>query len=230
MAAVDQTPRPSLPRDNTQTFTEPPQDSSFDLPLVKSFISNVLRVACGASQDELDDTIFSSPEWEDQITRFCQDTSLMGIYVSKIRDTDTEDIPPESEDYTGPTFTYRLSTEMTYSPAHVATLAFIKRVPSIDTLRTLDSQVHFLNLPGPASAEAALTTNAADGSTVTTTTSSPYEALHNLVHLAVAPFFEAYVNSKSGGRVNQDAKLKDADAKMGGLHVVALSQLFCSTA
>jgi dynein heavy chain 1 len=112
-----------------------------------------------------------------------------------------------------PSFTFSLTTEMTYNAQQVATLALIKRLPSIvDTSRPLDAQIHVLNLFGPASADAL--TGAA---TTEATAANPYETLHSLVHLAVSPFFDAYVNSKAGKRtqLETNAKSKDADAKTG---------------
>lgn len=46
---------------------------------------------------------------------------------------------------------------------------------------------------------------------------SPYEALHSVVHNVMAPWFDAYVSSKSSkDKVAAGApKSKDADTKMG---------------
>jgi dynein heavy chain 1 len=106
---------------------------------------------------------------------------------------------------------------MVYRSTHVATLALIKRHPTLDPLQPIGDQIHFLNLFGPAASLDSSVANG-DGSPASSTIkSNPYESLHSLVHLAVAPYFEAYVNSRAGKKLAQEAssKSKDADAKMG---------------
>ena len=117
-------------------------------------------------------------------------------------------------------FQYIVTTEMLYSPSYVSTLALIKRVPVIDTTRPLDDQLHVLNLFGPASNDLGQINGDAPTASSASSGASPYEAVHSLVHLAVAPYFDAYVNSKASKKSNKDAaaatnKSKDADAKMG---------------
>lgn len=111
------------------------------------------------------------------------------------------------------TFTYSLTSSLSYSPLQSATLALIKHAPILDSSLPLASQLHFLNLFGPASSSSgsnALAAGASAGSVV-------YEGLHRLVHYGVAPAFEAYVESKArkdaAGRAVEDSK--DADVKMG---------------
>ena len=100
---------------------------------------------------------------------------------------------------------YAIASELVYRPSHVGTVAVIKRVTALDSSRPFEIQLHVLNLFGPGG-------SGAEGETV-----SPYEAVHALVHLAVAPYFDAYVASRGGRREIAAAAAggKDADAKMG---------------
>ena len=52
-----------------------------------------------------------------------------------------------------PRFQYTITTEMTYHASHAALLALIKRVPTLDGARPLESQLHVVNFPGPAAFE-----------------------------------------------------------------------------
>ena len=83
----------------------------------------------------------------------------------------------------------------------------------LDSAVPLSSQLHFLNLFGPAASApgAGQGASAASGSGV-------YEGLHRLVHWGVAPAFEAFVESKAKKEVGTRRRgddTKDADSKMG---------------
>lgn len=118
---------------------------------------------------------------------------------------------------------------MSYGANYAATLACIKRVPLLDHFRPFESQIVALNLFGPASLEGSALTrpsnnnnnapaNGESAAAAPPPTSNPYGTLHDLVHLAVAPYFDAYVNSKGGyKRRNELASKgnKDQDVKTG---------------
>ena len=96
-------------------------------------------------------------------------------------------------------FHYTIQIEISYSENHVASLALIKRFPTIEVGRPLQLQLQLLNLPGPG-----------DGG-------NAYEALHAYVHNAIAPFFDAYVSAKAGGLVGvNNTGREDKDSKAGG--------------
>lgn len=84
-------------------------------------------------------------------------------------------------------YSYLLTQTLTYSPAHVTTIAIIKRGSALDPLAPLAQQLHFINLFGGDE--------------------TPYESLHSLVSGAVKPWFDAFVGARGGG--------KDGDSKMG---------------
>ena len=118
------------------------------------------------------------------------------------------------DDELDPTYSYHLTTTLSYSPYQVSTLALIKRVPTLDTSLPLSSQLHFLNLFGPASN----TSSSSTGPVTSVVGSGVYEGLHRLVHFGVAPAFEAFVESKEKGPTGVGRRReegKDADSKMG---------------
>lgn len=101
------------------------------------------------------------------------------------------------------TYSYSLSQEITYLPTHVGSLAIIKRTATLDPSKPLQSQIQLINLPGAPNA-------GEPGST-----SSPYEFLHSYIHLAVSPYFNAYVNARHGSTGTETSKSKNEDNKMG---------------
>lgn len=90
-------------------------------------------------------------------------------------------------DETNPTYTYSLTSQLTYSRSHIATVALLKRGGTLDPLSPIASQLLTLNVPGGDE--------------------TPYESLHSLISGAMKPLFDAFVASRSGG--------KEGDAKMG---------------
>ncbi|CAG8442752.1 1825_t:CDS:10 [Diversispora eburnea] len=95
--------------------------------------------------------------------------------------------------------------ELTYNQNNVACVAIIKQGTTLDSTRTVQSQIQVINLPGPSSSD----TGTADV--------SPYEALYSYIHSAVTPYFDAYVIAKgtnSEGVVNTSTKKFD-DTKSG---------------
>ncbi|GBC42059.2 dynein heavy chain [Rhizophagus irregularis DAOM 181602=DAOM 197198] len=103
------------------------------------------------------------------------------------------------------TYSYICTQEITYNSNNVASVAFIKYVPTLDGSRAIQTQIQLINLPGPASSDS--------GSTGI----SPYEALHSYIHLAVAPYFDAYARARErdanegliniGGKKHDDSKI-----------------------
>jgi dynein heavy chain 1 len=191
---------------------------AFDFAELRRWLEGVLSLLVSATDKQLA-LLFSQHDATDRITRWAKEEAQKVVYIHKTRLQTDQDgtctrllTSKTSDTRSDATFVLSLTTDMTYNAAHVATLALIKRLPAvIDTSRPFDTQIHVLNLFGPASADA-LPVVSADSSAA-----NPYETLHSLVHLAVAPFFDAYVHSKAGKRtqVESTAKSKDADAKTG---------------
>ena len=84
----------------------------------------------------------------------------------------------------------------------MGSLAIIKRAATLDPSRSLQSQLQFINLPGAPNASEPGQTSA-------------YEFLHSYIHLAVSPYFNAYVNARHGTVQESGGKSKNEDNKMG---------------
>lgn len=102
-------------------------------------------------------------------------------------------------------YTYALTSDISFSPSTVATIAFLKRPQPIDPTIPITSQIQIINLPG-----AATLTTAAGGAG---TSVSPYEILHSVMHLAIAPYFNAYTKQQQS--LNGNRGRADIEAKTG---------------
>ena len=99
-------------------------------------------------------------------------------------------------------YIYNLSSEILSSPSIVASVALIKRPQPIDRRAPLTSQIQVINLPGLSSLD--------EENPRQNTSASPFEVLHSVIHLALAPYFNAYTQSQgqlgSKGRSEADNK------------------------
>lgn len=102
-------------------------------------------------------------------------------------------------------YVYSLCSEISFSSTTVASVALIKRPQPIDPRIPLPTQIQVINLPGVATLNESST---AQGSQV-----SPYEILHSIVHLALAPYFNAYTQGQRSLAGSNDRI--DAEAKTG---------------
>ena len=93
---------------------------------------------------------------------------------------------PPAEDMP-PTYSYKLTQNLTYDPSHATTLAIIKRGPILDPTSPLATQLHILNLFG--------------------SDETPYESLHAVISCAMKPYFEAFVGARGGGKDGGDSKM-----------------------
>lgn len=216
-----------------------PSDSlatnQFNLDSFITYLNQLLPLIISATPDQLaTSSIFTATESLDRLYKFGTDQTCRAIYLSKTREQHLAAQPTlggaSTEQDGSFSFVYAFKTEMEYTSTTVTTLAFIKRVQTLDCSRPLDHQLHFLNLFGPASNQLSLATTAnsvveinkeghKDSTTTTTMASSnPYEELHNLVHLAVAPFFDAYVNSKNRSKNLNDGGINPNNNTVGGIN------------
>lgn len=102
-------------------------------------------------------------------------------------------------------FIYSLSSEISFSPTTVASVALLKRPQPIDPSVPLQTQIQVINLPGIATL--------GDSSTATGSLVSPYEILHSIIHLALTPYFNAYTQGQKSLAGSQDRS--DAEGKTG---------------
>ncbi|KAI8459260.1 dynein heavy chain, N-terminal region 1-domain-containing protein [Phakopsora pachyrhizi] len=219
VAATDRIDRIPTRLNNSQSQAENQSGSQFQLSVLVDYLNRLLTLILSASVDHINSSpIFSLSDSLDRLNRFGCDSNYRAIYLYKVREqhlsttsgtghegSETFQAGQAASDQ-DPTFSfvYSIKSEMEYTSNTVSTLVVIKRVPTLDCSRPLDDQLHFLNLFGPASSQLNMVANSNSGavakdttSSVPTSTSNPYEELHNLVHLAVAPFFDAYVNSRT---------------------------------
>ncbi|KAH8120488.1 cytoplasmic dynein heavy chain 1 [Phellopilus nigrolimitatus] len=165
------------PADGPAPPTPAAPASTFDAAVMRSYFLALLPTVLGAPPDELGAQLFDA-DFAERVARFAAEGGGP-LYVVKMKD--------EVEVDARPTHSYRITASLTYSPAHVTTIALIKRGAALDPLVPLAQQLHFINLFGGDE--------------------TPYESLHSLVSGAVKPWFDAFVGARGGG--------KDGDSKMG---------------
>ncbi|KAI9572528.1 dynein heavy chain, N-terminal region 1-domain-containing protein [Boletus coccyginus] len=173
---------PAPPLTSSASNGVPPHDGPvdapppFDVSLFRSYLLSLLPPVLGAYPEEL--VSLFDDEFEDKVSRFATEGGGV-IYVVKVRE--------ESEEDAAPRFYYQLTSQLTYSPSNITSLALIKRGPTLDPLTPLATQLHILNLFGGEE--------------------TPYESLHAVVSCGVKPWFDAFVGARGVG--------KDGDSKMG---------------
>ncbi|EFI28556.1 cytoplasmic dynein heavy chain 1 [Coprinopsis cinerea okayama7 len=161
-----------------ESLTPEPSSSAtpFDPELFRAYLIALLPPVIGAAPADLE-SLFDD-EFNARVTRFANESGGV-VYVVKVKEDSEDDAPP--------IYSYHLTSQLTYHPSHVTTLALIKRGPTLDPTTPLAMQLHFVNL------------FAGDD--------TPYESLHALVSHGVKPWFDAFVGSRGGG--------KDGDSKLG---------------
>ncbi|CAG8778669.1 1054_t:CDS:2, partial [Rhizophagus irregularis] len=134
---------------------------------LQDYFDKLLPLVLGAESSDLANSLWSVSDTTDKLKRFINDPQVNVIFFTKRRDDKKE----EDEQATF-TYSYICTQEITYNSNNVASVAFIKYVPTLDGSRAIQTQIQLINLPGPASSDS--------GSTGI----SPYEALHSYIHLA----------------------------------------------
>jgi hypothetical protein len=181
---------------SSEPSLEPANPPTFDIEVFRNYILTLLPPVLGASIDELEGSLFDQ-DFEDRVSKFAAEPGAV-VYVLKRKDEVTGNrvavyrhILATSDtlrtDDVQQTYSYTLTTHLTYSSSHVATLALIKRGPSLDSTIPLPPQIHLLNLFAGEE--------------------SPYEGLHAMVSSAMKPWFEAFVGARGAN--------KDGDGKLG---------------
>ncbi|KAK3716178.1 dynein heavy chain [Vermiconidia calcicola] len=182
-----------------------PTPPAVDPESIVKYLSNVLEVTLGATQEELEATgsLLHESNIEDTIarcTRFALE-SQVALYVLK------QASPPQHNgqingDGVHIEEVYTLSSAISYSSRTVGCVAVLKRPTPLSADLPISRQVSVVNLP----LGSALGTSEASSAT------SPYESLHSLVRGALTPFFEAAVR----GSESATGKLKvDGESKTG---------------
>ncbi|KAL8732460.1 MAG: hypothetical protein Q9166_002673 [cf. Caloplaca sp. 2 TL-2023] len=195
-------------------------------------LTDLLEVTLGASQKDLQgpDSLFSTSRKQDTLqrcTRFASE-SQVALYVQKdiihveenglATDRIENSSPPGKCDlFEAPivflipgadkstTFKYTLSSEISLSSSTVASVALLKRPQPIDPHSPLATQIQIINLPGLANSNFSNNTQSEP--------TSAFEVLHSVIHLALAPYFNAYTKSQDSAGASKS--WADADPKGG---------------
>ncbi|KMU78781.1 dynein heavy chain [Coccidioides immitis RMSCC 3703] len=177
-----------------------------DPTIVVQHLAEVLQGTLGALRKDLESTgsLLSTSKYSETLqrcSRFASE-SQTAIYahkeVAEVEDTNgTEEEPSSSTQYI-----YTLNSEISIASNTVAAVAYLKSPSPLDPAIPVSSQVQVLTLPGfSASSNTSISQGPA---------TSPYEVLHSFVHLALAPYFEAYTRGQDASKTKGDA-----DAKTG---------------
>ncbi|KAK5121795.1 hypothetical protein LTR85_004670 [Meristemomyces frigidus] len=182
-----------------------PNPSAVDPQTVIRYLSSVLEVTLGATEEELagrgsllNEAVL--PETLSRCHRFALEPQ-MALYVLKQASL------PQPNGHTngdGSRFqeTYTLSSEVLYSSRTIGCVAFVKRPAPISPNLPISRQVSVVNLP----------LLGASGASETGATVSPYESLHSLVRGALTPFFEA---AARGSEPASDKLRADGESRTG---------------
>lgn len=102
-------------------------------------------------------------------------------------------------------YAYTLSSDISFSPATVASMALIKRPQPLNRRFSLASQIQVINLPGISAPNESIRTQG--------TQASPYEVLHCIIHSVLTPYFNAFAESQ--GSSGFGTGRQDADTRTG---------------
>ncbi|CZT42301.1 dynein heavy chain [Rhynchosporium secalis] len=180
-----------------------------DPSIIIEYLSSVLEITLGATRKELEATgSLLSPENRihtlQRCSRFASENQV-ALYVTK--DLAAAGVLGGIIDESNTvTYNYTVTTDISFSPTTTASIALLKRPYPIDPTIPITSQVQIINLPGAASLSGS--SNGQGGAAV-----SPYEILHSVVHLALAPYFDAYTKNQHGA--NGVRGRSDVEAKTG---------------
>ncbi|VDB92823.1 BgtA-20854 [Blumeria graminis f. sp. tritici] len=176
--------------------------------LLLDYFVNILEVTLGAKRQDLEyEGSLLSIDSRQQTLQSCNRFAIEShpaIYVMKdvvAPNTATEGILDTSN---STLYRYTLATSISMTATTVALLALLKRPIPIDFSQPLYSQIQIFPF---ASTGFGNTTSGQVNSTV-----SPFETLHSALHLALAPYFDAYINSQQtingtrGGRSDIETK------------------------
>ncbi|KAI4119433.1 MAG: hypothetical protein LQ345_000679 [Seirophora villosa] len=233
------------------TFSIPP--AAIDPETVVQHLTDLLEVTLGASSEDLQgyDSLLSPSRKQDTLqrcTRFASE-SQVALYVQKdVVESESNGVEANDSSLNGEielsriarpvtdivaerlsSFKYTLSTEISLSPSTVTSVALLKRPQPIDPLIPLTTQIQVINLPGLAGSIPSSKTH--NGPT------SAFEVLHSVIHLALAPYFNAYTrghDSSSAAKARADAdpkggipgtKRKLAELELSLLHLQQNSEI-----
>ena len=194
-----------------------------------------------ATGQELKDSLFEGPGFEEKSVRFATDPACQVIYITRERYLDLDEdgelafissfpvLAHKCLDSRIYRIAYRLHLPPTppHSSSIISTLALIKSSPTLDSLLPLGAQLHFVLLSSSAAPLLVVEDGADSGASTGVVTPSaqgtPYDGLHSLVHWGVAPWFDSYVSSRQGLNEGPMMTKKSGEASSGERDVVTLT-------
>ncbi|CAG8978577.1 hypothetical protein HYALB_00010542 [Hymenoscyphus albidus] len=176
-----------------------------DPQIILDHFTQVCEITLGATKSDLvnSGSLLSKAKVSDttvRVQRWAESQDVLYIQKELSPGSELEAVLDES---TPTSYSYSLATEITFSPSTIASIALLKRPLPIDPTIPITSQIQIINLPGVASLSG--------GAGGQGTSVSPFEVLHSVVHLALAPYFDAYTKkqqSTNGARGRSDAEAK----------------------
>lgn len=192
---------------NSNGSSPPPASSVVDPQTIIRYLSSVLEVTLGATEDELKGpgSLLHPSALDDTLSR-CVRFAIegqTGLYVLKQSPAATSQLNGAANgDGVQEQDTYTITSEVSYSSRTVGCVAFLKRPASILPDIPISKQVSVVNL-----SLAGVSGSADAGSAV-----SPYESLHGFVRGALTPFFEA---AARGAASAGDSRRADGEARAG---------------
>ncbi|TKA59707.1 Dynein heavy chain, cytoplasmic, partial [Cryomyces minteri] len=198
-----------------------------DPQTIVDYITNVLQVTLEASIDELEanGSLLSKSKLSDTIQR-CKRFALESqeaLYVQKNEARLEHSNGNDGTQSVSSEFTYLLSSELSFSTPSLACVAILKRPQPIEPSIPISAQMQIIKLPGLSSFR---NTSAAQPPTI-----SPFETIHSVIHLALAPYFDASTRNQdipnpNGNRVDSETrtgvpgtKKKIAELELSLLHL-----------
>lgn len=193
-----------------QSQQQPVTVNAIDPVLLKTHLDKLLPILIDADPIALKKSLWNHPRISDKLSSFITDPSVSFAAIVKERvlsSLATPQTPGGSNNDENNTnaanllvddntqdnvYTYSFHTEFLYRDTTASSVAIIKRVPVIESTRSISSQLQLIHIPGPQEG------------------GNAYETLHSLIHNAVAPFFDAYVSAKGGSLVLQARDEKEA--------------------
>ncbi|KAI9173154.1 dynein heavy chain [Blastocladiella emersonii ATCC 22665] len=186
----------------TQAASAAASAPQFDPALVVSHLHGVGASLFEATPSEIALALSGVPDAFEKCRKFANEAGVPTLVVVKERVPQENDaVVVDDPDQPAPEVTkFDLRLDVHYSANLVSSIVFIKRAPVLDPAKPMSSQVTFIHLPGPAAGFAS------GGPVDAAAPTMFYELIHSYVHHAVAPYFNAFVNSQAA----TDADAKDA--------------------
>ncbi len=200
-----------------------------DPELVVGHLVDILEITLGAHEEELksEGSLLSEAKRNDTVqrcTRFASE-SQVALYIQKTaaatkgsngkqnghaasgnlsHGTVTDDPLTLCIDHPFH-YIYSFTNEISFSAITVASVALMKRAQPIDPRIPLSTQIQVINLPGIATFS--------ESTTAQIHPISPFEVLHSIVHLALAPYFNACTQGQKSLAGSNDRS--DGEGKTG---------------